>query len=142
MGKVETRLWTHADVERAVSAPEAVSRMLDGGLALCTIVEVLLVAERARKGRGRINLGEFLAGWRALQQGRGPDERGYVYIAPLDRECLVEAFEDDHGRPGDAQWSAAAGIESPPETTIRWLVLRPSPRKWWGAEECAEVVSW
>lgn len=142
MRQVKTRLWTHADIESAVSAPHAVTGSLDGGLALCTIVEVLLVAERARKGRGRINLPQFLAGWRALQQRRGPDERGHMCVAALDRECLIEAFEDDDAGLDETQWPAAAGIQSRPETTIRWLILRPSPRKWWGAEECAEVASW
>jgi hypothetical protein len=58
-------------------------------------MEVLEVAEAAKKGRGQLTQGEFRAGWNQLRQASGALKDGRLFLASLDQDCLTESLFDE-----------------------------------------------
>lgn len=79
-----SRLLSRADVEWLVQHPQAFEQ--EGTLPLCTVVEPLLVADSALKGREPPDWFIFRDGWQAVIDA----ER--LYVAPLDVDCLNRAL--------------------------------------------------
>src|SRR4051794_8271126 len=95
--------------------------------ALGTIMEVLEVAETAKKERGSLSQSAFREGWNHL---RGPGEAlrdGRVFLASLDQNCLTESlFDQSQGAATVNLWTEVVGTSMTPARSVRRLILRPS----------------
>jgi hypothetical protein len=137
------KLLTSSDVKQIVHNPLTAHQQLDGDIGLCTIIEVLETAEKARKGKGTMDIPAFLQGWHILREEGGALACGDVQVAVLDQYCLMEdLFQRNEAHVVTGLWPQAVGIDLPPDRTIRRLILRPSERKWWGEEPYSEMESW
>ena len=123
-------LLTPREVERLLRRPDNAHRWLDSHVGLCTIMDILEVAEDARKGRGRLDRVAFLEGWRVLQAG--VIVHGGLQVAALNQDRLTDALFERDEAVVVGLWSNAVGRELPPTRTVRRLILRPSEHTWWG----------
>lgn len=133
---LSSRLLSHTDIELLVERPQALEHTLEQDvLPLCTVVEPLLVADSALKGRGRLDWFTFRDGWQAVIDTRR------LYVAPLDVDCLNRAlFERSDEYIVTGLWPRVR--EHTPDRSVRRLILRPSEQTWWGDELYAEMESW
>ena len=131
------RLLTPPEVERLVRRPDGVHDWLDTDTGLCTIMDVLEVAEDVRKGRGRLDRGAFLEGWQVLRAGA--IARGDVLVAVLDHDRLSEALFERDEAVVIGLWPDAVGRHLPPGRTVRRLIFRPSESTWWGDDLYQEM---
>jgi len=130
---MRTRLLSIAEVEEILGCTEFQQPSED--LLLCTIVELVLLADLAKKGRSRLDWHDFLRGLEKV--------KSCLPIASLDVACLTESmFErsDDYSVAG--LWSQLGGPELSPDVTLRRLILRPSATSWWEPELFGEVMAW
>ncbi len=128
-----SRLLSSADVERLVKRPEMFEQ--ESKLLLCTVVEPLLLADLALKSRGRLDWRAFQDGWQAVI------DAGWLYIAPLDADCLNRAlfeYSDDYTVTG--LWPKAQ--EGTPDCSVHRLIMRPSEQSWWEDELYSEMEFW
>lgn len=122
---MRTKLLSVADVQEILRCTE--EQPLNEKLLLCTIVELVLLADLAKKGRSRLDWHNFMIGLE-----RAKDR---FAIASLDGDCLAEGlFERSENYWVSGLWSQLGGPELAPDVTLRRLILRPSPSSWWEAE--------
>jgi hypothetical protein len=134
---IAIRLLDPPEVERLVRRPDDVYDWLDPHVGLCTIMDVLEVAEDARKGRGHLDRGAFLEGWGTLRAGA--IAQGGVQVAVLDQDRLTDALFERDETIVIGLWCDAVGRHLPPDRTVRRLVLRPSELTWWGDDLYQEM---
>lgn len=138
---INVSLISRMDLERLFSRPSRFSKIPEKfeELGICPIVELLDLCEAVRKGRRKLELNQFRAGLRALQDG--PVSRGEIVILSLTQECLIDSlFEREEENVIDLWQPAADRNQCPsPVHTIRRLLLRPSDQTWWDGEVYAEA---
>lgn len=130
---MKTKMLSVTEVEELLRQPECEQRSEEP--LLCTIVELVLLADLAKKSRSRLDWRGFLSGYERV--------KSYLAIASLDAACLTESlFErfDDYSVAG--LWSQLGGSEPGPDVTLRRLILRPSPSSWWEADLLSEIQIW
>ncbi len=105
-----------------------------GQFLLGTIVDVLQLAEGARKGNA-LDLAVFRAGWNALgEKPAGLLEDGTLQLIGLDKDCLLAAlfnWDRERGEEGVGIWDQAADRTTRPWRTLRRLILRPTTQRYW-----------
>jgi hypothetical protein len=139
---MQVRLLPPAEIEGILRRPAVAFRRSADEIALCTVMDILEVAERSRKAAGMIDLGDFLKGWAEVQRPDGPVGRADIQVAALNQEDLAEAlFSRDQSGVVRGLWGSAVGSELPPDRTVRRLILRPSEHRWWGGEAYEEMES-
>ena len=130
---MRTKLLSVAEVEELLRCGDF--RQQSEEPLLCTIVELVLLADLAKKSRTRIDWHGFLGGLERV--------KNHLPIASLDVACLTESlFErlDDYSVAG--LWSQLEGSEPGPDVTLRRLILRPSSSNWWEPELLNEISAW
>lgn len=106
-------------------------------IKICSIAEILEIAESSRKCIGKLNVDTFQKGFQSLR--KGPIQHGEIIIAILDQDCLADSlFERDEQMNIIRVWEPAFNSKISPAHTIRRLTLRPSDRSWWNGEIYAE----
>lgn len=137
---MQIKLLTSAALERILQHPESVWELLGSDMGLCTIMDLLELAEKSRKGRGVMSIDAFTYGWNELCRDNGALARGDIQIGVLDQSCLEDSlFEYDHVSDVPDLWSRIAMRDLPPDWAVRFLILRPSERSWWGTEPFLEM---
>lgn len=130
---MKTRLLSVAEVEELLRCTEF--RQQSEEPLLCTIVELVLLADLAKKSRARLDWHDFLIG---LERAKS-----YLPIASLDVACLTESLFErlaDYSVAG--LWSQLGGSKPGPDVTLRRLILRPSLSNWWEPDLLNEIQAW
>jgi hypothetical protein len=108
--------------------------------ALGTIMDVLELAEAAKKGRRSLDERAFRTAWKQLREAGGALRDGRLFLACLDQDCLAESlFEERQGPSAINLWAAVMGTATTPAHSVRRLILRPSDTKWWGDDAYEEM---
>jgi hypothetical protein len=126
-------LLTLADWRALLQSPDERERRR-GEFLLGTIVDVLQIAERCKKGQEDFNGVGFRTGWDALGENAGLFEDGTVQMYGLDQACLLAALFDwdrEQGDQGITLWQEAADRSTRPWRTMRRLILRPTEERYW-----------
>jgi hypothetical protein len=127
---MRTKLLSRADLQEILRCAEG--QPPGEELLLCTIVDIVLEADLAKKGRSRLDWDDFIAGLARTQHR--------FNIASLDGDCLAEAlFERADNYWVTGLWGQLGGHELSPDDTLRRIILRPSPSNWWEAELFDEI---
>jgi hypothetical protein len=127
---MRTKLLSIEEVEDLLECPQRFALCQEP--LLCTIVELVLLADAAKKGRTHLDWYEFL--------GRLKEVSSYLAVAALDASRLWESLfqrTDDYTVIG--LWNALGGAELDPGVTVRRLILRSSPANWWEPELFDEI---
>lgn len=131
---MQTRLLSPGQIEKMIRRPHLSDESSDR-IDLCTVMDLLEVAEDARKQRGQLNLTAFREGWQPV--------KNQLYVAELDQDCLNRSFfERDQASVVTGIWPLATGRVPGPERTVRRLILRPSVQTWWDDEHFTEMEAW
>jgi hypothetical protein len=101
--------------------------------ALGTIMDLIELADRAKKGRGHFHEGAFRQGWKKCRTQDGALNDGSVCLVSLDQDCLAESlFDHCQGSCAVKLWPLISNTTTTPSRSVRRLILRPSETKWWG----------
>lgn len=133
---MEIKLLHTSDLERLVASPDA-HNSEDNTFRICTIVELIELAEKVKKQNNLPNRDQLLV----LIQNVCNDTNNFIhYIISLDIGCLSGSlFEEEE----DAFW--APGIEqgTTPRQRVRRLTIRFRDGCWWWDVGLYEVIeSW
>ncbi len=100
-------------------------------------MELLQVAENAKKARGKLDWLQFTEGWSNVKE--------QIYVAPLDHDCLRRSLfthseENEHLVTG--LWPEVLDRKRPPEHTVRRLIFRPSEETIWDEQDYQKNIDW
>jgi len=102
-------------------------------IEICSIADVLELAEKSKKGKITIDKNDFLKGFKNLLDGA--IKEGNIILISFDQTTLLDSlFERDDQMRITEFWPPAIDKSVNPSHNIRRLTLRPGHANWWDGD--------